>query len=143
MRKATETFYDIQLPSKAGVRGDFVLEALRAESAVWGNGHTHSGNCFNPFGNYLPLQVVKFLHIINSQFYIRDTFCNRYHARLCKGTKTVKAVVMRRRVCSRIRAAESPTVCQRMLNLTDAPPLLIKHLVIDHAANCKFRILFD
>ena len=63
--------------------------------------------------------------------------------RPCEWTEAAKAEVPRRRIGARVRAAKTTAVSERVLDLSDAPALLVQHRIVDDAADGQFRVLLD
>src|SRR5262249_20425163 len=97
----------------------------------------------NPSGDDLPFELVELAHLGCGQRREGDRFGDGNDAPPGKGAKSIEAIAPQRSIRARVGPALSPRIGPRMLELADAPALLIQHRVVQDADDRQLLVFVD
>src|ERR1051326_1244238 len=121
----------------------FLADGAVLESALGEYRHIYTNDRFDPACDDFALQAVKPVDVVFGQRQIRDAFGNLDHVRASEWTKTVETKGFRRGVGSGVGTAQSTGIGQRVFDFPNTPSFLVKHGVVDDAADGQLGILVD
>src|SRR5688500_7054181 len=105
------------------------------EAALGKYGHFYSGNSLDPASHNLAFQCVELLYAVISQRNEGYAFRHLNDVRSRERAEPLEAVASRRSIAAHVSTAQPATVSERMLDAAHAPAFLIKHGVVNHAAD--------
>src|SRR5688572_12343816 len=128
--------------------GKFVAEARDfngavLEAAFLENGHVHPGQGADAARDNFAFQRVKAADVVIGEFDKGNSFGDFDNSRAGEWAEAFETKLARRGIGAGIGTAEAAAVGERMLDASDAPPFLVKHQIVNNAANGEFRIFLD
>src|SRR4051812_41582176 len=113
------------------------------ESTLRKNRHLQASDLFYSAAHDFSFQLVKPLHVVIRERDKRNALRNFDDIWPCEGAETFEPKMATGRVGAGIGSAQAAAISERVLDSSDAPAFLVKHLVVNHASDGQLRILLD